>query len=70
MNLTQDIRVHLNFVRETKGAVLYEEVDTKSGDKTPHEYTRIGNMYVRKRMFANGKIPSSITVTISFPGEQ
>jgi len=51
-------------VRETKGAVLYQEVDANG--KALDAYSgKVGNQYLRKTAFKNG-IPSTLTVTVEY----
>lgn len=51
-------------VRETKGAVLYQEVDENG--KTLDAYNgKVGNQYIRKTAFKIG-IPDTCTVTVEY----
>jgi hypothetical protein len=49
------------FEKETKGAVLYQEV---GDDGTPAFAPQVGSLYVRKSAMPGGKIPKVLTVTI------
>jgi len=59
------IEVNLVFKRETKGAILYEEVDS-SGSKTHYGNQRLGNLYIRKSSFPNNKAPTHIRVIVNY----
>jgi hypothetical protein len=51
-------------VRETKGAVLYQEVDSQN--RSLDAYTgKVGNQYFRKTAFT-GEIPTKITVKVQY----
>jgi hypothetical protein len=50
--------------RETKGAVLYQEVDEKGHDLDAYN-GKVGNQYFRKTAFNDG-IPAKITVTVEY----
>lgn len=52
------IEATLNLERETKGAVLYKEPDS-AGDDPP-----LGQLYLRKTAFKDGKYPKAIKVTV------
>lgn len=56
----------LTKVRETKGAVLYQEVDSAGH---PLDYkndgSKVVSQYFRKNAFVGG-IPSAVTVTVSY----
>jgi hypothetical protein len=59
-----EFRVRLILERETKGALLYKEVD-KGDIPTPQSYAKLGNLYVRKNSFPDNKFPKHITVVVS-----
>jgi hypothetical protein len=49
------------FERETKGAVLYKEVDA-NGRVVDFQRAKIGSIYLRKSKLMN--VPTKITVTV------
>lgn len=49
------------FERETKGAVLYKEVDA-NGRTVDFQRAKIGSIYLRKSKLI--KVPAKITVTV------
>lgn len=50
--------------RDTKGAVVYKEVDSKG--RVLKEGYVVGTLYVRKDALPEGDTPEKITVSISF----
>ena len=50
------------FEKETKGAVRFQEV---SKDGKPAFARSIGTLYIRKSALPDGKIPQTLTVTIT-----
>jgi len=50
------------FEKETKGAVRFQEVGE---DGKPAFAPSVGTLYVRKSALAEGKIPQTLTVTIT-----
>jgi len=66
MTLTNtSIEVRLTFKRETKGAILYEEVD-QTGGKAHYSEQKLGNLYIRKSSFPNNKAPTHIRVIVNY----
>lgn len=59
------IKVNMTFNRETKGTVLYAEVDS-TGNHTPQDFAKIGSLYIKKRSFNGGKFPNKITVEVNY----
>lgn len=57
--------VHFQFKRETKGAVLFEEVKDGKPQSTNDPDCVIGSLYIRKRQLGNA-IPATLTAEISF----
>jgi hypothetical protein len=50
--------------RETKGAVLYKEVNEENEQLSPHE-ALIGTFYVRKHNF-DGNIPNKVEIELTW----
>lgn len=57
--------VNMVLERDTKGAVRYQEVDEKGGNKDIAQGARIGTLYIRKSAFDGKPIPKAIEVTIN-----
>lgn len=53
--------------RETKGAVLYEEVDS-NGRPLDMAHANIGSLYIRKSSDIGKKMPPRITVEVAVGG--
>lgn len=49
--------------RQTKGAILYHELDG-GGNKLDMRSSMIGNLYIRKNAFPDGVAPMRINVSI------
>ena len=56
--------VRFKMARETKGAVLYNEVD-ESGRPVQIVDGVIGNLYVRKHAFDGGDFPPDLEVVVT-----
>ena len=64
------MRIEFVKERETKGAVLYKEVDNKGNIIESMYDAHIGSIYIRKSsLFMKEGIPSKITVTVETPIE-
>jgi hypothetical protein len=50
------------FEKETKGAVRFQEV---GDDGAPAFAPHVGTLYIRKSALPSGKIPKTLTVTIT-----
>ena len=50
------------FEKETKGAIRFQEVGE---DGTPAFAPQVGTLYIRKSALPGGKIPKTLTVTIT-----
>lgn len=57
-------KVKFTIERQTKGAVLYKEVDSK-GAAVSQGSAVVGSLYVRKNGFPDGVIPQHIEVEIT-----
>jgi hypothetical protein len=53
-------------VRDTKGAVLYNEIEKGSRRSLPPNDpdAKIGTLYIRKAAFSDTNFPTDITVTV------
>jgi hypothetical protein len=60
----QTFTYRLQKARETKGAVLYDEIDA-NGKKLDGFTGKVGNQYIRKSSFPN-KIPDTLKVTVEY----
>lgn len=64
------VKVRLVKERETKGAVLFNEVDDNGNVLTPNDpQARLGNTYIRKTTFTSAgvvSVPSSVEVQVSW----
>lgn len=61
-NTLTTMNLRFAFEKETKGAVRFQEV---SEDGKPAFAPSIGTLYIRKSALADGKIPQTLTVTIT-----
>ena len=56
------MNLRFSFEKETKGAVRFQEVGE---DGKPAFAPSIGTLYIRKLALPDGKIPQTLTVTIT-----
>lgn len=55
-------KLKFTFEKETKGAVRFQEV---GDDGAPAFAPQVGTLYIRKSALSGGKIPKTLTVTIT-----
>ena len=62
LNTMTTMTLRFAFERETKGAVRFQEIGE---DGKPAFAPSTGTLYIRKSALADGKIPQTLTVTIT-----
>lgn len=62
---TGKFEVKANKVKETKGAVRYEEVNA-DGRYVDYTNAKVGVFYIRKSAFAETEIPDQVQLTVSW----
>ena len=61
------MKINMQFKKETKGALVYEEIDT-GGNVIDFGLAKIGTLYVRKKAFTGS--PPRISVTLEADGAE
>lgn len=63
MQVVADVK--MNLLKETKGALRFQEVDDAGQIIDDFRVSKIGSIYLRKELFEDGKYPKSIRVSAS-----
>jgi hypothetical protein len=63
------MKVNMMLVKTTPGALRFEQVDNKGNLMTRDQDPAVGNIYLRKSAFPDGKYPQSIQVSIESAGK-
>lgn len=58
------MKVKFALDRETKGALVYKELDAKGKVVASVSDGKIGQLYIRKSAYPDGKYPPGITVMV------
>jgi len=65
-NEVKMIKVRLKKVRDTKNAVLYQELEGETDNPIAQDKGMINTQYVRKIAFGSKPIPEFIDITLNF----